>query len=76
MDRGMNPEPSWRKPAGALLILALTGVWVVLCASFADQIAMLHPLLQAVIYLVLGIAWIWVLPMRPILRWMETGNWR
>ena len=29
---------------------------------------------QAVVYLVLGIAW--VFPVRPALTWMETGRWR
>ena len=24
----------------------------------------------------LGIIWIWVLPLRRLLAWMETGRWR
>ena len=56
-----DPQPSWRKPTGILLILALIG-WPVL--------------VQAIFYLVAGIAWVWVLPLRPLLCWMETGRWR
>lgn len=69
-------EPSWRKPVGALLILGLVALWVALFASFSDFIVQLHPLFQLLVFLIAGIAWIWALPMRPILRWMETGNWR
>ena len=25
---------------------------------------------------VLGIIWIWVLPLKRLLAWMETGRWR
>jgi hypothetical protein len=69
-------EPSLRKPVGALLILSLVGVWVGLFASLSDEIALLADPVQAVLYAVAGTVWIWVLPMRPILRWMETGRWR
>ena len=69
-------EPSLRKPAGALLILLLVAVCVALFASLSDSIAQLSAPLQGVLYAVAGTAWIWILPMRPILRWMETGRWR
>ena len=68
-------EPSLRKPMGALLILLLIALWVALFASLSDQIARLNGFLQMIVYLAAGTAWIWVLPMRPILRWMETGRW-
>lgn len=66
--------PSWRKPAGALLIVALIVAWAVLVASFSATIGMLHPLVQAIVYVVTGI--IWITPLKPLLRWMETGRWR
>lgn len=66
--------PSWRKPAGALAIVGLILVWVVLVASFSGQIGRLPILLQTLIYLALGI--VWILPLKPLLRWMETGRWR
>lgn len=73
MARG-DVKASWRKPAGALAILLLILVWVVLVASFSGAIGTLPVLVQALVYVVLGIAWI--LPLKPLLRWMETGQWR
>ena len=67
-------NPSWRKPAGALAIVGLILVWVVLVASFSGQIGGLPILVQTLIYLALGI--VWILPLKPLLRWMETGRWR
>ncbi|WP_333572428.1 DUF2842 domain-containing protein [Sphingomonas sp.] len=67
-------NPSWRKPAGALAIIGLILVWVVVVASFSGQIGRLPILVQTLIYLTLGI--VWILPLKPLLRWMETGRWR
>lgn len=67
--------PSWRKPVGMLGILALITIWCILAASLSGVVGQLHPLLQAGFYLVAGIAWIWVLPLRRMLAWMETGRW-
>lgn len=66
--------PSGRKPAGALLILALIVVWCVLVASLSATIGGWHWAAQAIFYLIAGIAWI--APLKPLLRWMETGRWR
>ena len=68
--------PSWRKPAGMLLILLLLALWVVGVASLANVVAEWHWLLQLVFYVVTGVIWLWVLPMRRMLQWMETGRWR
>lgn len=73
MDR-LPVKPSWRKPAGILLILALIAGWSVLVVSIGERMTGAPVLLQALFYLVAGIAW--VLPLRPLLRWMETGRWR
>ena len=67
-------EPSWRKPAGIFAILALIGVWSVLIASLAGIVGKWPILAQAIFYLIAGIAW--VLPLKPLLRWMETGHFR
>ncbi|WP_414902361.1 DUF2842 domain-containing protein [Sphingomonas flavalba] len=67
-------KPNWRKPAGMLLILALIALWSTLVVGFSDVIGALPALVQAPIYLVLGI--VWILPLKPLLRWMETGRWR
>ena len=65
-------EPSWRKPAGIFAIVALIAVWSVLVVSLAGEVGRWPILLQGVFYLVAGIAWI--LPLKPLLRWMETGR--
>nr|WP_136163354.1 DUF2842 domain-containing protein [Sphingomonas flavalba] len=77
MDRarpGHRVKPNWRKPAGMLMILALIALWSALVVGFSDVIGALPALAQAPIYLVLGI--VWILPLKPLLRWMETGRWR
>jgi hypothetical protein len=68
--------PSWRKPFGMLAILLLIAVWCIGVASLSGIVGQVHPLLQAVFYLIAGLAWIWVLPLRRMLTWMETGKWR
>lgn len=70
----MRNQPTLRIPLGiiALLIgLALYAIGVVMLSPWIEQ---LHVLLQTVIYLVLGVAWL--LPLRRFLIWMETGRWR
>lgn len=70
----MNPQPSWRKPAGIFLILALILIWCVIVASLASWISYWPALVQGLFYLVFGV--IWILPLKPLLRWMELGKWR
>ena len=67
-------NPSWRKPAGVFLVLLLILVWAVAVASVADLLAGLPEPFFILYYAVAGIAWI--LPLRPLLLWMETGRWR
>lgn len=67
--------PSWRKPVGMLAILALIGAWCVAVASLSGYVGAWPGIAQAAFYLVAGIAWIWVLPLRRMLVWMETGRW-
>jgi predicted membrane channel-forming protein YqfA (hemolysin III family) len=69
-----GPQPSWRKPAGMFLILLLITVWAVIVASLSPWIGQLPALLQAIIYVFAGI--VWILPLKPLLAWMETGRWR
>jgi hypothetical protein len=79
MDRTVTPEPyqpSWRRTAGALLILLLIILWASLVIQLAGPVGRLPGLVQALFYLFAGLAWIWVLPMRRILQWSETGQWR
>ena len=67
-------EPTWRKPAGIFAIIGLIIVWAALIASLAADVGKWPILLQTIFYLVAGIAW--VLPLKPLLKWMETGRFR
>lgn len=69
-----DPQPSWRKPAGAFAIIGIIVVWAVLIASLSSLIGRLPGLVQAPIYIIAGI--VWILPLKPLLAWMETGRWR
>ena len=68
------PEPSWRKPAGIALILLLILLWAGLVAQFAGAVGDWPVLVQAPFYLFVGI--IWIMPLKPLIRWMETGRFR
>jgi membrane protein implicated in regulation of membrane protease activity len=59
---------------GMFIILALILVWVMLIASFSATIGGWHWAVQLAVYVVAGI--VWILPLKPLLRWMETGAWR
>jgi hypothetical protein len=74
MDHVMTP--SWRKPFGMLVILLLIAIWVIGVASLSRIVGNWPVLVQLGFYLITGIVWIWLLPMRRLLAWMETGNWR
>lgn len=67
-------NPSWRKPFGMGMILTLILVWAVLVASASHWIGQTPQAVQLLIYAVAGI--IWILPLKPLLKWMETGKWR
>ncbi len=68
------PNPSWRKPFGMFVILGLIAAWAFAIGSFSESLARLHPAAQIGFYIVTGI--IWITPLKPLLRWMETGRWR
>ncbi|MEP6785418.1 MAG: DUF2842 domain-containing protein [Sphingomonadales bacterium] len=65
-------KPSIRKPLGVLLIVAIILVWAIVVVQAAGFISTLPWPVQAVVYLVAGI--VWILPMGPVLRWMEAGR--
>ncbi|KQN00742.1 hypothetical protein ASE85_08850 [Sphingobium sp. Leaf26] len=69
-------QPSWRKPAGMLAIVTLIALWAIMVGSLSGLIGALPVWAQVPIYVVLGIVWIWILPLRRLLAWMETGRWR
>lgn len=70
----MTPGPSWRKPAGAFAIIALILIWCIGVASLSVTVGQWPVLVQLVFYVFTGI--VWILPLKPLLRWMETGRWR
>jgi hypothetical protein len=69
-----GPQPSWRKPFGIFLILSLISIWAVVIASLSPWIGSLPGIAQIPVYVIAGI--VWILPLKPLLAWMETGVWR
>jgi predicted membrane channel-forming protein YqfA (hemolysin III family) len=67
-------RPSWRKGVGIILILLLIALWAVLVASLAGTVSRWNMLVQALFYLVTGL--IWIAPLKPLIRWIETGRFR
>lgn len=65
-------EPSIRKPVGVLAICALILVWAGLVIAASPLIGALPWWGQAVVYLFVGV--VWILPLKPLLRWMEAGR--
>ena len=71
----LTPErPSWRKPAGIGVILLLIALWAAIAVTAFDWIQRLPWPVHALYFVTMGI--VWVLPLKPLLRWMETGRWR
>jgi hypothetical protein len=66
--------PSSRKLGGIALILLLIVVWATFVASLAQVVGRWPTLVQAAFYLVAGI--IWIIPLKPLVRWMQTGSFR
>ena len=69
-----GPEPSSRKLAGITLIVLLIAVWAIFVASLARVVGTWPVLIQALFYLIMGIAWI--IPLKPLVRWIQTGSFR
>ena len=68
--------PNWRKPVGMLAIVAMLVAWCALIASASDYLIAWPWWGQLLFYIVAGVAWLWVLPLRRMLFWMEHGRWR
>lgn len=67
-------QPSYRKLAGITLILLVIAVWAAIVASLAHIVGGWPVLAQAPYYLFMGLAWI--IPLKPLVRWMQTGSFR
>ena len=71
----MRTEPTWRIPAGVLALLFALLVYGIVVARFvAPLFEQWSALAQTPVYVLLGV--IWLLPLRPLMIWMETGRWR
>jgi len=67
------PRPAARKAAGIALIVLIITFWAVLVASLAPFVGRWPVLVQAAFYLTMGLAWI--VPLKPLVRWSQTGRW-
>ena len=67
-------SPSARKGAAIAVIVLLILIWAALVASLAPVIGKWPILVQGAFYLVVGI--VWISPLKPLLRWTQTGRWR
>ncbi len=67
-------EPSWRKPVGVLAMLAYIALYAASAVWIVSLMGDLPTVLKVPLYLILGIAWL--IPLRPLLQWMNTGAWR
>lgn len=67
-------QPSSRKLLGIAAILGLIVIWASFVAALAPFVGEWPVLVQAPFYLVMGT--VWILPLKPLLRWMETGSFR
>jgi predicted membrane channel-forming protein YqfA (hemolysin III family) len=67
-------RPSWRKPFGIFLILLLIASWAVVVVTLAGLLPPLPWPVEAIFFIAAGI--VWILPLKPLLRWMELGHLR
>jgi hypothetical protein len=68
------PSPSPRTLAGVALIVLLIVLWAAFVASLARVVGQWPVLVQAAYYLFMGI--VWIIPLKPLVRWMLTGSFR
>ncbi len=70
----MRTEPTLRIPLGILALLAALAAYAGGVMWASQWIGRLPVWAQAIVYLILGVAWL--LPLRRFLIWMETGSWK
>jgi hypothetical protein len=69
-----SPAPSSRKLAGIALILLLIVFLAAFVATLAPFVSQWPILVQAPYYLIVGT--IWIIPLKPLIRWSENGRFR
>jgi len=64
----------FRKLLGAFMMIVFVLVYALVAMAVADSRPMHNspPLAQSMLYIVLGLAW--VLPLMPLIRWMERAE--
>jgi uncharacterized membrane protein YuzA (DUF378 family) len=69
-------SPRFRKLLGAFVMIAFVLVYALVAMAVADSRPMHEApaIVQTLLYIVLGLAW--VLPLMPLVRWMEGGGRR
>ena len=69
-------SPRFRKLLGAFVMIAFVLVYALVAMAVADSRPMHEApaFVQTHLYIVLGLAW--VLPLMPLVRWMEGGGRR
>ena len=68
------PEPSWRKPVGMLGLIIYMIVYALVVSVLADNLIGAPRIIELLAYVAAGLAW--VLPLKPLFLWMNTGRWR
>jgi hypothetical protein len=71
---GRSSSPSSRSLAAIGAILLLIAFWAALVATFAPVVGKWPVLIQGAYYLVMGI--VWIIPLKPLVRWVQTGSFR
>ncbi|WP_370647456.1 DUF2842 domain-containing protein [Polymorphobacter sp. PAMC 29334] len=69
----MKP-PTYRKPIGVLAMVLGLIIYAGLVSRLLGPIGALPWYIATPVYLLLGC--LWLLPLKPLLQWMETGSWR
>ncbi|HEX8937645.1 MAG TPA: DUF2842 domain-containing protein [Sphingomicrobium sp.] len=67
-------EPSYRKLVGIGAILLLIVILTAFVLSLAQVVGRWPVLIQAAFYIVMGT--IWILPLKPLVRWIQTGSFK
>lgn len=68
------PEPTWRKPVGMIGLMLYLTIYALAVTGLADWLGTLPQWLMIPAYVALGFAWL--LPLKPLFLWMNTGRWR
>ncbi len=68
------PAPSSRKLAGIGIVLLLIVFLAAFVAALAPFVSRWPILVQAPYYLIMGT--IWIIPLKPLIRWSESGRFR